>query len=376
MVHNLYIHIPFCIRKCAYCDFYSIPLPGASSGEEARSYVDALMREIRLRGNDARGLRTVYLGGGTPSLLRAADIERVLNALDVHYGVDREAEITIEANPGTVTAESLRLFRGAGINRLSIGVQSMDQRELEVLGRRHTAEAGYRAVDAARAAGFDNVSLDLIYGIPGQNRAQWMQTVARIIALEPEHISAYELTPEKNTPLFASLEKGSLVMPGEEEITAMYYDALDAFGAAGYFHYEISNFARPGRQCFHNLNYWNRGTYLGIGAGAHSFAQGRRTANAADVHAYINRLDHDELPVAEETAISESDAFKEWIFLGLRKTEGIDPGEVPGGEALVNDEAAEELLLRGLVELSGHRLRLTRQGLVLSSEVMVRLLKD
>lgn len=367
MTHYLYLHFPFCVSKCRYCDFYSVPFDKGITP----AYVAALRKEMALKAHAARGLEGLYLGGGTPSLLSGPELASLMKDVAERYGFAAGAEITLEANPGTVSKEKLEAFRAAGINRLSIGIQSLDDRELRLLGRCHTATEGSAAVEAAREAGFDNLSLDLLYGIPGQSREGWRRTLAEVIALRPEHISAYELTPEEGTPLFESIRKGETAMPGEEEGTALYYQAIDTLAAAGYEQYEISNFSLPGFRCRHNLNYWNRGAYLGIGAAAHSFDGTVRTANARSVHAYLERLTEGELPVEEETAIDGAASAKERIFLGLRKTEGID---LDAG-AQINRKAAEELLLRGLIELSGHRLRLTRKGLVLSSEVMLRLME-
>lgn len=371
MTQYLYIHFPFCISKCRYCDFYSIPF----AEDTARSYLDALRKEMALKERSAHGLKGLYLGGGTPSLLSGAELSAIMKDAAERYGFAADAEITLEANPGAVSREQLEAFRDAGINRISIGIQSFDDRELQALGRCHTAADSSAAIEAARAAGFDNLSLDLIYGIPGQGIDQWRSTLARALAFGPEHLSTYELTPEEGTPLFEEIGRRRVAMPGEDTITGLYYHTLDTLAASGYEHYEISNFAMPGRQCAHNLNYWNRGAYLGVGAGAHSFDGTARTANVRSVHDYVHRLGAGELPLEEETVIDEAAAAREWIFLGLRKTEGIALGALPRIETHLNTEAAEELILRGLIEISNHRLRLTRTGLVLSSEVMLRLVK-
>jgi oxygen-independent coproporphyrinogen-3 oxidase len=372
MITSLYIHIPFCIRKCAYCDFYSIPF----SAEHAAAYTDALCSEIALREGMAKELRTIYIGGGTPTLLAEDEVARILEKVHAAFSVHHDAEITIEANPGTVSERKLYHMRSAGINRISIGGQSFHDHELKLLGRRHTAQDITDAVHAARKAGFDNLSLDLIYGIPGQTRAAWKRTLLSAVSLAPEHLSTYELTPERNTPLYDRIERNDVVLLPEEEITEMYYESLALLKEHGYVHYEISNVALPGRACRHNLNYWKRGTYLGIGAAAHSFLNGKRTANVSSIEHYLTALKENSLPVGEETVLSEEDALKEHIFLGLRMSEGLDLRLVRGAEKISNSKAVEELTRHGLIELNEHRLRLTRKGLVLSSEVMVRLLQS
>ncbi len=375
MVNNLYIHIPFCIAKCDYCDFYSIPL-GRSGHESANEYADALLKELGLKRDIAGHLRTVYLGGGTPTVLSAKQVAAILSGAREIFSIVPEAEITIEANPGTISERQLSVLREAGINRISIGMQSLSGRELCTLGRRHTAEDALAAVKAARNAGFDNISLDLIYGIPGQNMDVWQNTVSRALELLPEHVSAYELTPEENTLLHVRLTQGVYSLPDELLVIEMYYAALEMMKANGYLHYEISNFAKPGYQCVHNLNYWDRGEYLGIGAGAHSFFQGKRTGNIPDIDRYIKAINSAVIPVDEEMIITDEDAFGEMIFLGLRKTEGLDLRFLSASGRILKNKALEELIRQGLIEIKDHYLRLTARGLVLSTEVMVQILSE
>jgi oxygen-independent coproporphyrinogen-3 oxidase len=308
-------------------------------------------------------------------MLSVSEIASVLSAMKDLYTLAPDAELTIEANPGTITQDKLCGLRRAGINRISIGVQSMNDRELQLLGRSHTSQDAVDAVRVARKAGFDDLSIDLIYGIPGQSMEQWERTLSKALSLSPEHISSYELTPENDTPLAKTLQAKSHTLPDEEAVIAMYYRGIDVLEVHGYVHYELSNFAKPGRECVHNLNYWNRGTYLGIGAGAHSFIDGKRSGNVRDVVEYIRRVRTNEAPVSEETILTDGDALKEHIFLGLRKTGGLDLRSIPGHEGIIKQKAVEELLLHGLIEVRDHHLRLTRKGLVLSSEIMVRLLE-
>ncbi|MBI5213790.1 MAG: radical SAM family heme chaperone HemW [Nitrospirae bacterium] len=409
MINYLYIHIPFCIKKCVYCDFYSIPitplLPPLAKGEIGgviENYINALCKEIKLRrvkgqvydpwvttyrGSGVKNtdgmLKTIYIGGGTPTMLAEKDISKILDAVGNHYSVRPEAEITIEANPKTITLKKAEALLKAGINRISIGVQSFIDRELSILGRSHNADDAVKAVKDARDAGFKNISIDLIYGIPffksqiSNLKSQiqsWEYSLQKALELNTEHISAYELTPEKNTPLHEDISKGRLIMPDEEVIAEMYYRAIDMLTQRGYNHYEISNFAKPGYECIHNLNYWNRGEYLGVGSGAHSFFNDKRACNVKDVSQYIEIVNKGEIPVTEETEITGDEALRETIFLGLRKTEGIDMSMMPDEKNRLIKKAADELASHGLVESENNILRLTRKGLLLSNEVIVRVL--
>jgi oxygen-independent coproporphyrinogen-3 oxidase len=284
------------------------------------------------------------------------------------------AEITTESNPGTLTDARIKAMLDSGINRLSIGIQSFNDKELALLGRMHSSEEALSAVNSARRGGFGNISIDLIYGLPGQAVDDWKASIEAAIDLRPEHISAYELTPEEKTPLFHMLETGELVMPDEDIIAQMYYATIDTMGENGYEHYEISNFALPGRRCRHNVNYWNRGEYLGIGASAHSFIGGRRISNIADVDGYISSITNNAPAIDEDTVMSDMDALEETIFLGLRKTEGFDTRLVPSEQMDRMKKALRDMSQQGLVEISGNMLSLTRKGLMLCNEVIVRLM--
>jgi oxygen-independent coproporphyrinogen-3 oxidase len=371
MINSLYIHIPFCVKKCIYCDFFSIPYDEGL----ALRYVDAVVRELALRKTHAGELRTVYVGGGTPTTLPLVSLVRLFKAIRDAFSVAEDAEVTIEANPGTVDREKARTLATMGVNRFSIGVQSFDDHTLKLLGRVHTFEDVLRAVAAVRDSAIENFSMDLIYGIPGQTPDAWQETVSTAIELAPHHISAYELTPEKGTPLIGKIEKGELTKPSENTIIKMYYHAIHRLGDAGYRHYEISNFAKPGFECRHNLNYWNRGQYVGIGAGAHSFIGDRRMNNLRDVGTYIGMLRDERLPVEESVGLSCEDAIKESIFLGLRKTEGLNIAESSETFGIDILTAGHELIDEGLLVSDGTHLRLTRRGLVVSNAVIAELLR-
>jgi oxygen-independent coproporphyrinogen-3 oxidase len=355
-------------------------------------YINALCKEIGLRKRTVNGLKTIYIGGGTPTVLSEEDISKVLNTVRENCSINQDAEITIEANPRTITEEKAEALLKSGMNRISIGIQSFIDSELSMLGRSHSSDDAIKAVRDVRNAGFRNVSIDLMYGIPSlkfqisnfkSQIRNWEYSLGKAVELSPEHISIYELTPEKNTPLYQDIESAIISMPDEETISEMYYRGIDTLKKHGYVHYEISNLAKSGYKCIHNLNYWNRGEYLGIGAGAHSFFNERRIGNVRNVLQYIELLNNGRAPTAEEIKITEDEALKEYIFLGLRKTEGIDIRKIPvippipplvkGGKGGLNN-AVEELLLHGFVELKDSHLRLTKKGLLLSSEVIVKIL--
>ncbi|MGH2603356.1 MAG: radical SAM family heme chaperone HemW, partial [Dehalococcoidia bacterium] len=285
---SLYLHIPFCDHKCSYCDFNSY----AGLDRLMPAFTEALVRELRLWAPRLRGRRvpTVFFGGGTPSLTPLPDLARITQTIRAEYRLDPEAEISLEANPGTVDLAYLRGLREIGINRLSIGVQSLDDGELRMLDRIHDAGTAIEAYEAARAAGFDNVNLDLIFGVAGQTLAGWERTLRRAIALAPEHLSLYALTIEEGTALAAQIARGIAPEPDADLQAAMYERTQDLMAAAGYEHYEISNWCRPGFACRHNLVYWQDGEWLGLGPGAHSHLDGRRFAVVRSPGAYIDRV--------------------------------------------------------------------------------------
>jgi oxygen-independent coproporphyrinogen-3 oxidase len=364
---SLYLHVPFCQRKCAYCDFNSYP------GQEGLfdDYATALVREIEMAG--PAHIRTVYIGGGTPTVLPLSLLARTVAGVHQAFGVETDAEISIEANPGTVDAAGLTGLRAMGINRLSLGVQSFDDRELRLLGRIHTAAEADQALAAARQAGFDNVNLDLIYGLPGQTTSSWKRTLAQALALGPDHLSLYALSVEEGTALAASLARGDLPQPDPDlaERTLL---------AARYVHYEISNWARtPAHLCRHNLTYWRNEPYLGMGAGAHSWAGGRRWSNVSWPADYIARILGGQRPIATEEDIDPSLEMGETMMMGLRLLDegvsferfrrrfGTDLGQHFRGELA-------ELAELGLIVLDGERVRLSERGHLLGNQAFLRFL--
>jgi oxygen-independent coproporphyrinogen-3 oxidase len=374
---GLYLHIPFCERKCVYCDFYSI-----ENLNPMGDFLVALRREIQLVSPDYRETRfsTVFFGGGTPSLLSTAQLEQIMSALRSAFPIDDEAEITLESNPGTIDREKLRGYRAAGINRLSIGIQSFHEDELAFLGRIHDARQAEQAVLMARSAGFDNISIDLIYSLPGQTIGRWEQTLSRGLTLEPDHVSAYSLIVEDNTPL-ARLVAARQVVPQPLEREAEFFErTVSVMEQHGFDQYEVSNFARPGFRSKHNMNYWKHGNYLGLGPSAHSFRReggvARRWWNIANVGNYVDLLAKDRFPVAGEEILSDESMMVERFFLGLR-SDGVrledfrrDFGEgvFEKHRPLLDDLVSEKILV-----IANDTLRLTTRGYLLCDEVSARL---
>ncbi len=374
---GLYLHIPFCLARCGYCDFNTY----LHDPDLARTYVQALRAEIaawgerpELRGRPAA---TVYLGGGTPSLLAPGTVADILGDVRAAFALAPGAEVTLEANPGTVDRDALAGFRAAGVDRLSLGVQAFQERLLRVAGRDHTAADARRAVADARAAGFANLSLDLIFALPGQTLDDWAASLDEAVALGPEHVSAYGLTYEEGTPFHRDRRAGRLRPVDEETEAAMFDLGIARLTAAGYEHYEISSFARPGRRSAHNQIYWRCGDYLGLGAGAHSCLGGRRTHNRRLPHDYIAAVRRDGSAEAGAEELTPRQRLGEAMVLGLRLREGVDlealaAGFTPWG-IRPDARALERLEGDGLVERSGPRLRLTDRGVRLANEVFVAL---
>ncbi len=371
---SLYIHIPFCRRKCNYCSFVSY------GGREADipAYVDSLKQELALRGGGEL-IRSIYLGGGTPSLLSSARVDDILSTIRSLFAVNVDAEITIEANPGTVDAGYLADIRAAGINRLSLGVQSFDDKELALLGRIHTATEAREVIRLARNAGFVNLNLDLLYGLPGQPLALWQNTLEQAIGLSPEHISLYALTLEEDAPLFQAIKRGDLPALDSDLTADMYELAEETLGKYGYLHYEISNWAKPGYECGHNLVYWHNLSYIGAGVAAHSCIGGRRLANTSDLDIYLNSFSHNNPPLHElDEVIGPELQLSETVILGLRLSEGIRTDYIKNhfGIDLLKQYGTEieDLSDLGLVECTDRCIRLTPRGRLLGNEVFWRFL--
>jgi oxygen-independent coproporphyrinogen III oxidase len=372
----LYIHFPFCRRRCSYCSFVSYQ--GRES--DIPDYVNALEKELALR-TDGQKVHSIYFGGGTPSLLYPEQIHDILHTIHSLFAVDESSEVTLEANPGTVDEIYLTAIRKAGINRLSLGVQSLDDGELALLGRIHTASEARDAVRFARNARFTNLSLDLIYGLPGQTLKSWHRTLGEVIDLNPEHISLYPLTLEDDSPMRMAIERGE-VSPIDPDLTADQYElAQDTLEEHGYNHYEISNWAKEGYECRHNLVYWHNLPYLGVGVAAHSYVDGHRLANTTDLDSYLNAFSRNLSPAwALDEEIGPELQLSETVILGLRLSEGIGLDDIKRRfdiDLLRHyEQQVGETAALGLLEYSGQGVRLTRRGRLLGNEVFWRFLPE
>jgi oxygen-independent coproporphyrinogen-3 oxidase len=374
---GLYLHIPFCEHKCVYCDFYSLaPTEERMDGDRMMSaFVGSLLVEIDLRTASApTGLvwDTVFFGGGTPSLMSAAQMRSILAALRERYAIAPDAEITMEANPGTVSEERLAAFRNAGVNRISFGVQSFHDDELRFLTRIHTAAAAEESVRAAHRAGFEDLSIDLIFALPGQTIQRWQETVERALALEPTHLSCYSLIVEPNTPLLRMVESRQVTLIDPETDAALYEYTIDRLERAGFEQYEVSNFAQPGRRSRHNDNYWNHGPYLGFGPSAHSFLPPHRSWNIANLSTYQARLSEGRLPTTGTEELGADQLMTEAIFLGLRSDGlNIDQFDRRFGRRFLEDHqrSVDSLIQGGLARVEGPVLRLTKKGYLVCDEI-------
>ena len=378
---GLYVHLPFCRQKCFYCDFPSY------AGQEGRMavYVEALLGELAREGAPLRAAwgppRTVYLGGGTPTALPPALMERLLAGLREFLAAAPDAlEFTCECNPGTVDAAYLSLLRAGGVNRLSLGVQTFDDALLRRIGRIHTAAQARAAVRQARAAGFRNLSLDLMYGLPGQTLAGLEMSVRQALALAPQHISIYGLQVEEGTPFARAQAAGRLALPSDEESEAMYDYMTAALPAAGYARYEISNFARPGFESRHNLGYWQAVPYLGVGAAAHSYLDGQRYENPRGIEEYLAALRESGRARREEEPLTRATSMEEFAFLALRTARGIDRARFAarfGCElASVYADAIARMRARGFLEEDAQGVRLTPLGMKYGNWVFEAFLLD
>ncbi|MCG8634912.1 MAG: radical SAM family heme chaperone HemW [Desulfobacterales bacterium] len=368
MSEHLYIHVPFCLKKCRYCDFYS-----ETDQNRIPAYVSALVKEIQWYGGKKQQdiVNTVYFGGGTPSLLPTDALEKIFNTLHRCYSIPETAEITLEANPGTLDKAYLENIRAMGINRLSIGVQSFNSGNLSLLGRVHTGAQAADAVKFARAAGFDNIGLDLIFGLPGQSRRQWREEMDIALGSRPEHLSCYMLTLEPGTPLYSRYEAGRFLPMAQETQVDYFSFTSDYLSGAGYTHYEISNFASgTPKRSRHNSMYWQMRPYSGFGPSAHSYQcngdMPKRSWNLADLGRYIDCLESGQLPVEDEEYITISRQLLEMVMVGLRTVEGIDLklfdtlSEKPFTEVFA--ELINTLVDEGLGRHAGNRFSLTRAG--------------
>ena len=397
---QLYIHIPFCVRKCSYCDFLSF-----STDERTQlAYADALIREIEFYGPQMSEytISTIYIGGGTPTWLNEDKMVEILDAIYTYFNVSPEAEVSMECNPGTVTAAKLEKYRRAGVNRLSIGLQSADDEELQILGRIHTFEQFLKTYEMARNAGFGNINVDLISGIPYQTAEKFLHTLQKVVRLKPDHISAYSLIIEKGTPFYDAYKFDAVkqeagmqteVLPTEDEVYRIYKLTQQYLTQAGYEQYEISNFAHPGFECEHNIGYWTRENYLGLGLGAASLVENVRYSNTTELYQYIDNcqdikwveyMQEDESCVtgtnlhASVDVVSRKAQMEEFMFLGLRQNCGVTREQFERAFGIPIDgiykNALDYLRDEGLLDTSEGRIVLTEKGMDLSNFALAQFL--
>jgi oxygen-independent coproporphyrinogen-3 oxidase len=364
---GLYLHIPFCLTKCPYCSFYS-----TTDLSLIPDFLRALRKEMKMAGAGfSSPFDTVYIGGGTPSVLRPGQIEKILAEIRKTFRLSGDTEFTLEANPGDLNLSYLRSLKSLGITRLNLGVQSFDPQTLDFLGRRHTVEDAIRTMDAARGAGFDNVGLDLIYGVPGQTLRLWRETLSRAADFCPEHLSCYELTPEEDTPLAEGFRRGDFSPPGEDELLRFFLNTSKLLEDSGFIHYEVSNFARrPEYASRHNQKYWDHTPYLGFGPTAHSFSGSARWWNTRSLKGYLGALQSANLPIEGEEILTREQLRMEAWFLGLRTRKGVDMGEFSArhGEDFLSSHTGflKTMQEQGHLVLEDGRLRPTRTGLALA----------
>lgn len=370
---ELYVHIPFCVRKCQYCDFLS----GPSDEETKDRYIEALLKEIRAAEHtEDYEIVSVFIGGGTPSALKAEAIASVMRTLQEKFFFCEDAEVTIEANPGTVDPEKLTIYRNVGINRLSLGLQSTDAEELKLLGRIHSYEEFLKSYEWAREAGFSNINIDLMFAIPGQTGEAWRQHLYQVAELNPEHISAYSLIIEEGTP-FA---EQNLDLPDEDTEYQMYEDTAEILERYGYRQYEISNYAKQGYMCRHNAGYWQRLEYLGFGLGASSLYGGMRFSNTHQMQEYLKESRNPDQIRKDVTVLSRNEQIEEFMFLGLRMTEGISEKKFEENFNVRLMDIYGDILQKyeetGFMEHIETKWRLTRKGIHVSNHILADFLLD
>lgn len=368
-VPGLYVHIPFCASRCEYCDFFSVTDTGLMAG-----FMQALLGEIDACRGEFREFDTVYLGGGTPSLLPLQQLERIMDKIRRVFGILPGAEITIEVNPADWRREELFAVRDLGINRISIGIQSFDEKELALLGRRHGREQALRTLEDAAASGFDNLGLDLIYGLPGQEYRQWQASLVQALAFEPAHVSCYELELKPRTPLGRRYEQGEFPVRTEASLRDFFMKTSEFLEGSGYIHYEVSNFARgKGRASRHNRKYWDHTPYLGLGPSAHSFRDGRRWWNHESIGDYIRDLENGKCPVSGREELTAEQLALEALFLGLRTSRGIHLEQYCSryGTDLLAEKGPllEDLGRAGLIVIERGSIRPTRAGMAVADSL-------
>lgn len=371
---GLYIHIPFCKQKCNYCDFNSY----VCNEDKVQSYIDALIKEIKMYNKQYQfKFKTVFFGGGTPTFIHYKHIESVMDEIKPY--IVEEAEISMECNPGTVNLESLKKYKEMGINRLSIGLQAWQPELQKVLGRIHSTEQFLTNLEQAREVGFENISADLMFALPGQSLSMWIETVERVANLGLKHISCYSLKVEEGTPFYQMNQQNELQLPDEELDREMYHNAIDLLYKHGLKQYEISNFAVPGYECKHNLIYWENKEYLGVGAGSHSKLDGVRFSNFKSIEAYIEQMEHETFPIQEKNVIATEEDMWETIILFLRLNKGLDINYFNHKYKVdfMDKYAAaiSKIMKNKLAEIVDDHLKLTALGMDLSNSVFIEFLE-
>lgn len=376
---GLYVHIPFCVKRCYYCDFNTYTLDRSA----VRQFLDALGREIRLYAQQLEAelptFDTLFIGGGTPTCLSQEQLRSVVGMIRDHFSLAPDAEVTCEANPGSSNEDKYATLREAGVNRLSIGVQSLDDDLLQKIGRMHNANEALESIEAARRSGFTNISVDLMFALPGQTLDQWQRTVQRVVDYAPEHLSCYSLIIEEGTPFGEAYRHGRLQLPPEEEELAMYEWLIFELRAGGYHHYEVSSFCLPGYESRHNTIYWRIDPYLGLGPGAHGYWDDFRYSNVLLPDDYAKELSSQRLPIAQRQTVSTDELMDDTMIFGLRLLEGVDRARFRRRFGVdVQDVYPRELdrLQRlGLIHLDAERVRLTSDGLMLGNQVFAEFLR-
>lgn len=376
-MRGIYIHIPFCHQICHYCDFNKVFFENQPVDE----YIETIDQELKLlkqNGTDFASVETVFFGGGTPTALTANQLDRLLEIVHSHVNVEKLTEFSTEANPDELTQDKLNVLKNGQVKRLSLGVQSFDTELLKKIGRSHSPQQAIDVVNKARRTGFDNISIDLIYALPGQTQIQWKDTLDQALALELPHYSGYSLIIEPKTVFYNLMNKGRLPLPGEDEETAMFAELIDRMERTGRVQYEISNFAIPGKESIHNMIYWENDEYAGIGAGAHGYINGVRYANIAPLKRYMDHVDTASLPRIEENAVTLQERMEEEMFLGLRKTEGVSAKRFAEkfGVSLESKygKVISDLIAKDLLEFQEDKIRLTRNGIFKGNEAFQQFL--
>ncbi|MEJ8554306.1 radical SAM family heme chaperone HemW [Tepidibacter sp. Z1-5] len=377
MEKGLYVHVPFCIKKCNYCDFNSFKL----NPQDKKDYIEGIITEMQLYSKQLNEnyFSTVFIGGGTPSILENQELKLLIDNIHDNFNIADDAEISIEANPGTLTKEKLETLYLAGVNRLSMGLQSSNQKHLESLGRIHSYEEFKKNFEIARKIGFENINVDLMFSLPNQTFDEWKQTLKDVVKLNPTHISAYSLIIEDETVFGRLYDEGKLELLDEELYLKMYYYTRDYLKENGYNQYEISNYAKNKKSCKHNILYWKCAQYLGLGPGSHSYLNQKRYSNYKDIKTYCEKLRNSELPIEHIEKLDKQDMMEEKIIMGLRMNEGIDLEKFNEGFEVdfmkIYKNEVEALKNNGLVKLENSKMCLTNKGIDISNKVFIEFLK-